>query len=90
MKIFIWDYIEKLTDSYHYGGGLAVIASDIDHAIDIAKNQGVQFMKEGEKFQSKGIETWNEKDDFTSYKEYELMGNPEPKVFSFPDQGCCG
>jgi hypothetical protein len=29
MKIYIWKEVEKLTDSYHDGGGCAVIAEDL-------------------------------------------------------------
>lgn len=32
MKLFIWDYLCELTDSYHNGGGLVVVAEDLDKA----------------------------------------------------------
>jgi len=32
MKIFVFNYIEKVSDNYHDGGGLVIIAKDIEHA----------------------------------------------------------
>jgi hypothetical protein len=32
MKIFIWQGVSGITDSYHDGGGVAVIAEDLEAA----------------------------------------------------------
>ena len=32
MKLFIWESLDGLTDSYHDGGGLVVVAEDLDKA----------------------------------------------------------
>lgn len=32
MKLFIWEYLGCLTQSYHDGGGLVIIAEDLDRA----------------------------------------------------------
>lgn len=43
MKIFIWEKLENLTDSYHSGGGLVVIASSVEAAIELARGFLVEF-----------------------------------------------
>lgn len=32
MKLFIWQYIEDLTNNYHSGGGLVVVAESLEAA----------------------------------------------------------
>ena len=32
MNIYIWDFVENLTDSWHNGGGLVVIHNSLDEA----------------------------------------------------------
>lgn len=42
-KVFIWDYIEKLTDNYHSSGGLVVISDNLQDAKIQAMERGVKF-----------------------------------------------
>lgn len=45
MYIFVWEWIENLTDNYHSGGGLTVVAENLDRAKVIACKEGVSFSK---------------------------------------------
>jgi len=42
-KVFIWDYVSNLTDSYHSSGGLVVIADNLQDAKILAMEQDVKF-----------------------------------------------
>ena len=46
MKIFIWKSIEKATDNYHEGGGLAVIAISEEKARLLAAAEGAKLKAE--------------------------------------------
>lgn len=43
MKLYIWNDIEHLTDNYHSGGGLVVIADCLSRAHELAESNGVKF-----------------------------------------------
>jgi len=43
MKIFIWEYVEELTDQYHSDGGLVIIAQDEERARQLAAERDVKF-----------------------------------------------
>lgn len=43
MKVFVWENISELTDSYHSGGGLIVFAETLERAIELAIADGVTF-----------------------------------------------
>lgn len=32
MKIFVWQYVDGLTDNYHDGGGVVVVAESLERA----------------------------------------------------------
>ena len=79
MKAFIWKKLNNVSSSYHSGGGLMVIAKDLDRAREIA----VFSMGYGEDKQVVKMDT--EKDpDFT-------FAAPKQKeqVVVFEDAGCC-
>lgn len=38
MKLFVFDYISDLTNSYHSGGGLIVVAEDLEAAKAVNPN----------------------------------------------------
>lgn len=75
MKTYIFDYISDLTDNYHSGGGLVIIADNKEDAKELyaSKNFDVEFYDEW----------W---DDLSM--EYECLAE-EKNVFIFPDAGCC-
>lgn len=73
MKIFIWQSIENATQSFHSGGGVVAVAESLEQAISMAEAEGVRF---GSQYDSEPVEL-------------ELSGEQEPRVFVFPDAGCC-
>ena len=74
MKMFIFEYLNEVSDNYHCEGGLAVVAKDKEQVYQLIKEHGDIEITEDE---------WKE-----AYI-YELIGDIEPKVFVFPDAGCC-
>jgi hypothetical protein len=75
MFVFIWDYLEMVTDRYHREGGLVVIAENITRALEMANAQGVVFLSD------------ELKPDLCY--EIECSEDAEAKVFIFPNAGCC-
>ena len=74
MKIFIFQYIHKLTGAYHSGGGLVVIARDKNHVLELISND--ESIKLEDNY-------WNQ------CESYNIDDNAEAKVYIFPDKGCC-
>jgi hypothetical protein len=83
-KIFIFEYVRELTGNFHSGGGLVVIAENLERAIQMAKSTKKQH-------------SYVEKDDFIELDDeeiknvsmYDLQGEVEEKLMIFPDAGCC-
>lgn len=46
MNIYIWSFVGSLTDNYHSGGGVVVIAETEEKARALADKHGVTFNKE--------------------------------------------
>lgn len=81
MKIFIFEDVYKLTDAYHAGGALTIVAEDITTAVELAHNYK-------DRFEGKHIKLTAE--EIKKVISYDLLGeNIEPKVFVFSDSGCC-
>lgn len=79
--IYIFEMSEGLTNSYHSGGGLVVIAENIETAHNLIKNHKT------EDCYRPTINLNNPISDpiFT----IELKEDIQNKVFLFPDAGCC-
>lgn len=73
MKVFVWEYINQLTDNYHSGGGLVVVADNLADATFLAENEGVTFAQE----------------EINTFIEYKTDDSAVEKVFIFADAGCC-
>jgi L-lactate utilization protein LutB len=75
MKIFIFEYIHQLTDNYHGGGGLVIIAKDKEHAEELIKDD--RSLKISQK-------------EWEVVKSYELKDDKvKPEYWVMPDAGCC-
>lgn len=100
MFIFIWNYVEGLTQNYHNGGGCAIISHDLKTAREYAMLFASTPEKRRAYFDSRdgdyddalkpgGIEEncpiFTKDPDHT----YELVGEQEEKLFIFADAGCC-
>lgn len=74
MKMYVFEYIDQVSPNYHTEGGLMVVAKDKDQVIKLIEAEG-------------DIEITS--DEWEKVIIYELKNNEEPKVFVFPDAGCC-
>ncbi len=75
MKIFIFEEVEELTDRYHPGGALVVIAENETEARELIKtDQNIKLSKE----------EWEEVIIYNLKDETVLS-----RMFIFPDAGCC-
>jgi hypothetical protein len=74
MKIFIFESIYKLTDSYHEGGGLVIVAKDEDHAKQLITSDP---------------EIQPTEDEWKSAVVLELANEEDPRFWTMPNAGCC-
>jgi hypothetical protein len=74
MFIYVVEEAAKVSNRYHAGGGIVIVAESFDAALELAnKTPHVKI-------------TAKELSKCTPYK---LADSPECKVFIFPDAGCC-
>ena len=71
MKMFVWENVGNLTGNYHDGGGVVVIAADLEDARKQIKGAC-----------EKGCTALKDAPDFTANVEAD-----EGKCFVFPDAG---
>lgn len=74
MNIYIFNDVDQLTNNYHPGGGLVVVAESLDQAIALAQADGITSLD------VKEIE---------AVITLKLAHKTPPRVFVFPDAGCC-
>jgi len=74
MYVYIFEYIEELTDNWHSDGGLVVIAKSRKQAKELIASKPSMVVTD---------EEWD------SCIVHKLVGNPKPQIFVFPDAGCC-
>jgi hypothetical protein len=73
MKIYLFEFIEQLTDRWHPEGGLVVIARDKKSALGmLATDPNIHITG----------------DEWDSVIEYDI-DSKEERIFIFPDAGCC-
>lgn len=48
MKVFVWEWLNHVSDNYHEGGGCTVVAEDLARAKLIASAKGVMFDDESQ------------------------------------------
>ena len=71
--LFVWESVEQVSYSYHDGGGVTIIADNLEAARELVK-----------KMVPSGSGVFTEKPDFTA-----SVVTESDKVFIFPDAGCC-
>lgn len=74
MRIFIFERIEECSDSYHAEGGLVVIAED--------ETQAKQMIAQAE-------HTNVTEEEWAKAESFYIEGSPTPRIWTFPDAGCC-
>lgn len=72
--MFVFTRIDQVSDNYHAEGGLMIVANNQEHAKEMIKEE-------------KDIEITNE--EWEDVKVYDLAGDYKPRIFVFPDAGCC-
>jgi len=73
-KMYVWENVSELTNNYHDGGGVMVIADSMEAARELLIKNGVP----------KGCGAMKEQPDYSA-----SVGSDEDKVFIFQDAGCC-
>ena len=75
MRMFVWEYVNRITCNWHDGGGVLVIAGDLDRARELLLTQG-------------GV--YDDSDVLTLDPDFSAsVETQDEKVFIFPDAGCC-
>lgn len=74
MTLFVLDNVDELTSRYHTEGGLVVVASDLDAAKALVA--------------ATCTEAKITDDEWAAAVQYHV-DDAEPRVFVFPDAGCC-
>lgn len=77
MKIFIFQYLDGLTDNYHHGGGAVVIAESLERARELLNDAAPDDDDERTGYHTVMPDSF-----------YDVAAMEE-KVFIFPDSGCC-
>ena len=86
MKIFIWKLLDKVSENYHSGGGLIVIAKDFDRAKELIAEKNYISIMEEEIDREEGTKSLKEVlPDLT----LSIMDDAKEDVIIFPDAGCC-
>ena len=75
MRVYIFPYVEQLTERYHPGGGLVAIAEDED---------GIRAMIAADTDIQLTDDEWAEATWFTI-----IDDAVAPQYWVFPDAGCC-
>lgn len=79
MRMFVWENVDNVTTNWHNGGGLMVIARDINHARELIEAE-----------LPKACEALTKDPDMVYHVEDALsLDELEAKVVLFPDSGCC-
>jgi hypothetical protein len=74
MNLYLFDGIDQLTDRWHSGGSLVVVARDKEHVLELLKQYPHVSIEESE---------WD------SVIVYKVPKSSQPRVFIFQDAGCC-
>lgn len=74
MNTYIFKYIDQVSENYHSGGGLLIVAESKERAIELIDDESYVEVTDEEWAEAIVIKT------FKSEKE---------RLITFPDAGCC-
>jgi hypothetical protein len=74
MKIFIFEYVAKCSENYHSGGGVVIIAEDVESAKELISTDEYITITD---------EEWE------SAEMFNISDVIKPKYWVMPDAGCC-
>lgn len=93
MYIYIFEYVGQLTDSYHSGGGLVVVASSKEHVKELVAERNKEYRndycedeEDDDYCKDYLVLTQNEWDIVVTYP---IPSDAKAELFIFPDAGCC-
>jgi hypothetical protein len=87
LRIFIWKYVPDITAREHNGGGLLVVAKDLERANALLETEPIYE-----------FDSWHADDKSNIVGYVGARSNPdfifntdetEERVLLFPDAGCC-
>ena len=87
MKLFLFEYLRQVSTRWHPEGGLVIIARDKQHAVALIEQENEKYKTPPSLVTGPTIVT--DDDDWADVIVYEFKGEPQPKIFVFPDAGCC-
>ena len=84
MRLYIWNYVNPVSGSWHSGGAVLVVAKDVKDA----RKQWSEYVAEYDEGPYNGVlvDGALDGDPDTIYR---LDKRVEPGVTVFPDAGCC-
>jgi hypothetical protein len=85
VNVFIFPNVLRLTTRYHSDGGLVVIAESREQVAALISEEHPDEWSSIEK--NHRIEITPE--EWDDVQVFELMDNCEPRMFVFPNAGCC-
>lgn len=74
MKVFVFEYIDKVSEEYHEGGGLLIVAKTEERAKELIN---------AEEYVNVTAKEW------TEVVVIDAMPDAEERLIVFPDAGCC-
>ena len=97
MNLYIWKYVEHLTDSHHNTGVVAVIAESLARALELIPHVGKQDLDAC--LSDESCDGWANCPHRKSRESCDCKPLPDPERFSvvtteervwvFPNPGCC-
>jgi len=83
VKLFIWQMLNKVSNNYHEGGGLVVIAESLERAVELAEApQPKRYLSDEMEL---GVVVVNDEPT----RIIDCAATEAEGVFIFPDAGCC-
>ena len=76
---------DGLTNRYHDGGGLVIIANQVEHALELVAEHN--RLPRDERHGRAGIHNVNAATLLGGY--YTVVNPQEPRLWLFPNAGCC-
>lgn len=74
MKVFVWEYVGKVSDNYHEEGGLLVVAHNEERAKELITAEPYVNVTE---------------DDWKDVIIIDALPGEKERLITFPDAGCC-
>lgn len=80
MNVYVWESLNKMSESYHCDGGLVVVAESVEKAYELLRakdRDGYTVPEDSDVFKTEPDATYPTEPIYS------------PRVFTFPNAGCC-